>query len=240
MLRHSTNQTARNYGVIAMIILLGLAAGCRVRPAPGSVTPVVDSVPPVATITPLPYSPPEVTVPVPSEPSPTSAVENGQVEVTPATPDVAVPEPTVLPETTGVPTESPPSGDEGGAAATPTPPADPGSSVFVPGSTVQHLTTRGEWLLQIARCYGTTYEAVRAANALPNPNYIRPETIINIPAIGSNGPIIGPPCVLSYTVQPGDTWESLAQQFGTTTTILQRANPGPLIAGQPIWVPRVN
>ncbi len=63
--------------------------------------------------------------------------------------------------------------------------------------------------------------------------------MITVPNIGSDGRIIGPPCVQAYTVQAGDTWQSLAARYGTTAAILQLANPGGLVAGRQIWVPRV-
>jgi spore germination protein YaaH len=110
---------------------------------------------------------------------------------------------------------------------------------MVPGSTVRHIVSRGEWVLQIARCYGTSYSSVRNANYLPNPDYILPGWTLTVPNIGSQGRIIGPPCVVSYTVGAGDTWDSLAARYQTTTAILQKANPGALVVGHAIWVPRV-
>lgn len=126
----------------------------------------------------------------------------------------------------------------------PTLPADttapPGTSPgLIAGTTVEHLVFRGEWLLQIARCYGTSYALVHDANRLPDPDFILPGQSIIVPNIGSVGRIIGPPCVVAYTVQAGDTWESLAARYGTTTAILRRANPGGLSVGSQIWVPRV-
>ena len=102
-----------------------------------------------------------------------------------------------------------------------------------------HIVARGEWLLQIARCYGVAYTALQAANPMANPNYIMPGQRLTVPNIGSQGTITGAPCVVSYTVLAGDTWESLAQRQRTTAAILQRANPGALAAGRAIWVPRV-
>jgi LysM repeat protein len=101
-----------------------------------------------------------------------------------------------------------------------------------------HVVSRGEWLLQIARCYGAPYQGILAANAIPNPNFILPGAVIRVPAIGSQGTIIGPPCVMVHIVTATDTWSSLAQRYGTTTAILQLANPGALTVGRPIWVPR--
>lgn len=122
--------------------------------------------------------------------------------------------------------------------ATPTAPAVSGG-IYTPGSTVRHVVSRGEWLLQIARCYGVSYAALWVANPIPNPNYILPGQILTVPDIGREGAITGAPCVVAYTVVAGDTWESLALRHGTTTAILQRANPGALSVGRSIWVPRI-
>lgn len=125
-------------------------------------------------------------------------------------------------------------------ALTPVATPSTGTGGLVQGSTVQHPITRGEWLLQIARCYGITYSTLQAANRVPNPNFILPGGVLSIPNIGSNGAIIGPPCVVAYVVVAGDTWDSIATRQGTTVGILQRANPGALSVGRSIWVPRRN
>lgn len=123
-------------------------------------------------------------------------------------------------------------------AATPTTVAPPPSGM-VPGATARHAVSRGEWVLQIARCYGVSYGSVLNANYLANPDYILPGWILTIPDIGRQGRIVGPPCVVDYTVAAGDTWDSLAARYQTTTAILMKANPGALVAGRSIWVPRV-
>ena len=106
------------------------------------------------------------------------------------------------------------------------------------GSTVSHIVSEGEWLVQIVRCYGASYTAVLTANpTLTNPASIQAGSTLIIPNVGSNGPIAGPPCVVPYVVQAGDTWQSIAAQFGLTDLVLQQANSGSLIAGTPINVP---
>ncbi len=121
------------------------------------------------------------------------------------------------------------------------PPTNVGGTTTTVGGSVQHTVTQGEWLMQIARCYGTSYTAVLQANPrLYNPNFLLPgKTVITVPNVGSIGPVIGPPCVQHYTVQAGDTWQSLAQNYQTSTTILQRANPGLLNVGRVILVPTI-
>ena len=107
------------------------------------------------------------------------------------------------------------------------------------GATVQHTVAAGEWLWQIARCYGTDPHAIGKANPqLSNTSMITPGTIVNVPNVGSAGPVFGPPCVMTYTVLAGDTWSSIAQKYGTDVAILQRANPGGMAVGRKIIVPR--
>ncbi|MCP4422464.1 MAG: LysM peptidoglycan-binding domain-containing protein, partial [Chloroflexi bacterium] len=107
-----------------------------------------------------------------------------------------------------------------------------------PGSTVQHTVQVGDWLVQIARCYGASYSAVRQANPqIANPHYIIPGRTVTVPNIGSVGEINGAPCVAEYTVAAGETWIGLAKRFGTTAVILRRVNPGRLWAGDKIIVP---
>ncbi len=109
------------------------------------------------------------------------------------------------------------------------------------GETVQHEVQQGDWLLQIARCYGADYTAVRRANPqIWNPNWIKPGAIVTVPNTGSHGDVHGSPCVAEYTVALGDTWLGLAERFGTTAVILRRVNPGPLLAADKIFVPAHN
>jgi ELWxxDGT repeat protein len=118
-------------------------------------------------------------------------------------------------------------------------PATP-NSTLVPGTTITHNVVVGEWLLQIARCYGANFKAVVAANPqIPNPNVIFAEkTTVKVPNIGSDGFPYGPPCVVFYTVKSGDTWQSIANQYNANVQVLQAANPGvTLSAGVKIKVP---
>ena len=117
-----------------------------------------------------------------------------------------------------------------GAKALPTPqilPAPTGPS-FVIGSTVSHVVEPYEWLHQITRCYGAVYTEVWRTNApeFPNPNLIYPNDVVVLHDIGREGPIIGPHCVKSHWVEPGETFYGLARLYQTTPEILQKANPG--------------
>ena len=205
------------FGLMALFVLtVGLAISCREQPTgPGA-----------ATATPTLFVFPTATATVPSIPTVTPTPTPGPATVTP-TPTTGVPT-----EPTATPTTNPPIGPT--VIVTP---ASTGGGL-VPGTTVQHTVNRGEWLLQIARCYGTAYSGILASNVLPNPDLIYPGQVITVPNIGSQGGIIGSPCVQAHVVEAGETWESMATRFGTTTAILRRANPGQLSVGWIIWAPR--
>ncbi len=114
--------------------------------------------------------------------------------------------------------------DKGGNIVQPTNPTN-----LVSGSTIQHTVVRGEWLWQVARCYGAApNNVIRANPQLPIPSQLLQGTILTIPNIGSAGTIYGTPCVGLYAVQSGDTWNSIAQKYNADLVVLQRANAGVL------------
>ena len=94
----------------------------------------------------------------------------------------------------------------------------------------------GEWLWQIARCYGADPVKVSAANP-PTPAKISKGIIVTVPNIGSVGKIYGPPCVVAYTVLAGDTWDSIAAKYNADPTVLKMANANTLTVGSVIKVP---
>lgn len=222
--------------LIPLVLALLFVAACRQQPdvaEPVEATPTLEVViggpteeeaataaPPAEPTAPPvePTAPPAEPTAAPEEAAPAGAPPDVIVESVPVTADP-------LPGSSFV--EGVGGAEMVAAAAGPIP----------PGSTVIHTVQPGDWLIQIARCYGAHYEAVRNANRLWNPDWLYLYQTVTVPNVGSAGPIIGPPCVLAYTVQAGDTWESLAASFGTTVAILQRANPGPLTVGRGILIP---
>lgn len=107
-----------------------------------------------------------------------------------------------------------------------------GNPNYTRGSTIQHVVSKEEWMLQIARCYGADFNAVRNANPqIKNPSKIFPSDVLTIPNIGSNGPIYGPPCITSYTSQTGDTWNSIAQKYNADLNVLLAANKTVTLGG---------
>ena len=250
-------RTQRWLTLVSLLAMLVLAAGCRqqdpdARPTPPVVPDATLSAGEDAYPPPLPnpdsdaaYPPPatnpggDTTYPAPPTDSPTDTPDQPADPNQPTTPPIVDVPPDQPAPVVPIITESDVTVEPLPEAGVFGPPEGSSGSGYEYGSTVQHTVIRGEWLLQVARCYGTTYEAVRDANRLPAPDYIVPGTTLTVPGVGSFGPVIGPPCVVETTVQSGDTWEALAQTYETTPAILQRVNPGPLSVGRVIFVPAI-
>ncbi len=96
---------------------------------------------------------------------------------------------------------------------------------FTKGTNITHNVVSGEWLYQIARCYGADIKATLATNPqIRDPHWILPAMTVTVPNIGSNGTIYGPPCAGYYVVQVGDTWENIATRFNADVVVLKAAN----------------
>ncbi len=79
----------------------------------------------------------------------------------------------------------------------------------------------GDTLYSIARQFGTTVDAIMAANRLNSTRIWVGEQLIILPP----GQAVTPyPPVSTYVVQPGDTLYSLARRYGTTVQAIARAN----------------
>lgn len=115
----------------------------------------------------------------------------------------------------------------------------PGS--FTKGTNIQHNVVDGEWMIQIARCYGANIDATLKANPqVLDPDVIFPTERVTVPNIGSVTTIYGPPCVKFYTVKTGDTWESIANDpsHDASVAVLREANrDGTLTNGRVIKIP---
>lgn len=97
-------------------------------------------------------------------------------------------------------------------APRPTVPASP-----APAGDVYHTVQPGENLFRIALRYGTTVEAIVAANHLPDQHSIRVGQELRIPVeSGSDSN--------TYIVQRGDTLYSIARRFDTTVETLAALN----------------
>ena len=106
------------------------------------------------------------------------------------------------------------------------------------GSTIKHQVANGEWLWQIARCYGADPAKVLQANPqYSNPAQISPDSTVTVPNIGSAGKIYGKPCVGTHTVITGDTWSSIASKYNADASVLQKVNANTLTVGKVLTVP---
>lgn len=109
------------------------------------------------------------------------------------------------------------------------------------GTVTQHTVREGEWLWQIARCYGADPVKTVAANSqLANAAQLKAGMTVNVPNAGSVGTAHRPPepCVTIHTVKSGDTWSSIATQYGNVDPgFMQFVNSSTLNVGGLIKVP---
>jgi LysM repeat protein len=105
----------------------------------------------------------------------------------------------------------------------PQPQPNPGTYTVQPGETLQTIAAK----------FGTSWQAIAAANNLPNANYIYTGQRLIIPA--------APRPVQTYVVRQGDTLFSIAQRYGTTVQVIQTANnlpnPNAIYTGQTLQIP---
>jgi len=117
--------------------------------------------------------------------------------------------------------------DGGGSPpATSTPTAPPASGAPASGAPssgapavgdIYHTVQPGENLYRISLRYGTTVDAIVAANNLPSRNSIKAGQVLRIPGGSSMGQ-------LTYVVKAGDTLYSIARRYGKTVNALAALN----------------
>ena len=105
------------------------------------------------------------------------------------------------------------------------------------GTTVTHVVQPGENLFRIALKYGTTVEAIAAANGIVNPNVVYVGQQLTIP----QGSVTPGPGVRYHVVQPGETLSGIAMRYGTTPWAIAAANGianiNYVYAGQTLRIP---
>jgi len=106
-----------------------------------------------------------------------------------------------------------------------------------------HVVQAGESLIRIAIRYGTTVEAIVAANNLADPDQIQEGERLIIPDVTSGTPLLGAAATTggSYVVQAGDTLLYIALRYGLRVSELRQANglfgTNLLSAGQMLVIP---
>lgn len=103
-----------------------------------------------------------------------------------------------------------------------------------------HRVKPGETLSEIARYYGVTVNALKAANGLSDANYIYVGQRLHIPT-GDYGAPAG--CSSYYLVRPGDKLSIIAARLGMNTNALANANglsnANYIYVGQRLCVPSI-
>ena len=126
----------------------------------------------------------------------------------------------------------------------------PGQSLNLPGTILGsdggyfiYIVARGDSLKGLAIRFGTTVEALLAANpSITNPNVIYEGQQVKVYEPQNPPPPPPPPSGQAYYVQRGDTLRKIASKFSTTVDAILRANPqisnpNVIYVGQAITIP---
>lgn len=104
---------------------------------------------------------------------------------------------------------------------------------------VVHVVAWGDTLFSIARRHGTTVDAIRAANELPDATRIYAGQRLTIPT--SPAPTVPSDADATHVVQPGENVFRIAQRYGTTVQALVEINglhnAAQIVAGQELIIP---
>ena len=99
------------------------------------------------------------------------------------------------------------------------------ASVASVSADFSHTVRRGETLSSIGRLYGVSPNAIAAANALPNANYIRVGQVLTIPTAGRRGGDVRPPprqtrgnmAVSAWVSDPAPAQNAMVTIYGKLT-----------------------
>jgi LysM repeat protein len=120
----------------------------------------------------------------------------------------------------------------GGYSPAPVPVPQPSGQVYIvrPGDTLGTIAAR----------FGTTIQAIAAANGISNPSFIFTGQRLTVP-FGTGGPYTPQPGGQVYVVRVADTLGTIAQRYGTSVQAIVAANgivnPRYIYPGQRLIIP---
>ena len=219
--------------LVSALILVVLVVGCTRQQPTGREVPTVTSAAPAA----VPSATAVVAAPTPTLRATTIATQPT------ATPINSFEELTASPEAS--PEPSPP--DSAETAETPVPTVAPTPEPAAPTTTTTEGTTYtvrwGDTLFSIAQRFGTTVDAIKAANGLTSDFIIVGQELI-IPGDATVPPEARPPVSggkVTHIVQPGENLFRISLRYGTTVDAIAKANnivnPWFIYVGQKLIIP---
>lgn len=96
-----------------------------------------------------------------------------------------------------------------------------------PPASFRHKVQQGDTLFALARRYGTSVNAIVAANGLPSAHTLRDGQLLAIPdrpGTGSAAPAARPRATFRHRVAEGDTLFDLARRYGTSVSAIVAVN----------------
>ncbi len=108
-------------------------------------------------------------------------------------------------------------------------------------SSTVHIVKWGETLFSIARRYGTSVEAICAANGIADPTRIYAGQRLLIPTTGAAPAASSAPTGAVHVVRRGENLYRIALRYGVTVQALAELNgiynPGHIVSGQKLLIP---
>jgi len=121
------------------------------------------------------------------------------------------------------------------------PVAKPARAASLDQSGVVHIVGWGETLFSIARRYGTSLDAICAANGIADPARIYAGQRLIIPVSNAAAGALSVPAGAAHFVRPGENLYRIALRYGVTVQALAELNgiynPGHIVVGQKLVIP---